>query len=252
MVHTINETMCPALGPELKRHPYIVEITRDKDLCWEWRGEEHLKELEALLTPKAWEHVMSRTAKKFAFDWAHNNTLQVITDNATYKKEIASGGTPRFKPGNIFISYRSNDVIVVIEKSTGKIVWAWGPGIIDGQHKPHILPNGNVLIFDNGTIRGYSRVIELNPLTEEIEWEYIANPKEDFFSRAISAAQRLPNGNTLICEGGKSRLFEVTPEKEIVWQFINPYKHEFGRPAIYRCLRYSPEYVEALFMKKKG
>ena len=105
-----------------------------------------------------------------------------------------------------------------------------------------MLANGNVLIFDNGTLRGYSRVIELNPLTETIEWEYVADPKEAFFSAAISGAQRLPNGNTLICEGGKTRLFEVTQMGKRLGIY-QPYRHENGRPVIYRCLRYSPEYV---------
>ena len=45
------------------------------------------------------------------------------------------------------------------------------------QHAPTPLPNGNLLIFDNGTLRGYSRVIELNPLTEEIAWEYDGKPE---------------------------------------------------------------------------
>ncbi len=155
LIHTLNETMCPPLGPELKRHPYMIEITRDKELAWEWKGEEHLKDLEACLSPEAWQHVLDRATRRFAFDWAHNNTLQIIQPNK-------NGDDARFKPGNIFFSYRSNDVIGVIDYDTGDIVWAWGPGIIDGQHKPHMLANGNVLIFDNGTLRGYSRVIELN------------------------------------------------------------------------------------------
>ena len=158
----------------------------------------------------------------------------------------AAGQAPRFKPGNIVFSYRSCDVIGVIDRPSGEILWAWGPGVLDGQHKPHMLPNGNLLIFDNGTLRGYSRVIELNPLTEEIEWEYTATPREDFFSGYISGAQRLPNGNTLICEGGKAHLFEVTPEGEIVWDFRYPWHEEGGLGSIYRCLRYSPEYVQPL------
>ena len=246
LVHTITENVWPALGPELKRQPYIIEVTRDKELAWEWRGEEHLEELQELLTPEGWQHVMDRATGQFAFDWAHNNTCQVIPPNATYDKEKAAGGPIRFQPGNIFFSYRSNDVIGVIERETGKIVWAWGPGILDGQHKPHMLANGNVLIFDNGPLRKYSRVIELDPLTEQIEWEYTGKPDHEFLSGAISGAQRLPNGNTLICDGGNRRLFEVTPDQEIVWEFINPYEHENGSRGIYRCLRYSPEYVKPL------
>ena len=251
LIHNITEGFCPPLGPGMKRHPYMVEVTRDKQLVWEWRGEQHLGELEALLSPEAWAHVMDRAAGQFAFDWAHNNTLQVIGPNATYDNELASGGQAKFAPGNIVFSYRSNDVIGVIERPSGQIVWAWGPGVIDGQHKPHMLANGNILIFDNGTLRGWSRVIELNPLTERIEWEYTAAPKESFLSRYISAAQRLPNGNTLICEGAKSHLFEVTPDGQIVWDFVNPYVKEGTPNNIYRCTRYSPQYVRPLLERAR-
>jgi hypothetical protein len=250
LVNMITENMWPALGPGEKRQPHLIEITREKDVLWEWHGEAHLAELEALLPPEAWAHVMARATGPFPFDWAHNNTLQVIPSNTTYEQELAAGAQPWFKPGNIFFSYRSLDVIGVIERPSGKIVWAWGPGIIDGQHKPHMLPNGNVLIFDNGTLRGYSRVIELNPLTEAIEWEYTADPKTDFFSPYISGAQRLPNGNTLICEGNRSHLFEVTAKGEIVWDFCNPYNDPDSLGNVYRCLRYAPAYVEPIFARR--
>ena len=248
LVHTIADWFTPRLGPELKRHPYLVEVTREKELVWEWRGDEHVDELEALLSPEAFAHVMDRAIGDFAFDWAHNNTLQIIPPNATYDREVAEGvPEPRFQPGNIVFSYRSNDVIGVIERPSGRIVWAWGPGVIDGQHKPHMLANGNVLIFDNGTLRGYSRVIELNPLDDRIEWEYTAEPKGYFFSPYISGAQRLPNGNTLICDGRRKRLFEVTRDKEVVWDFINPSAADPDRSeSVYRCLRYSPEYCRPL------
>lgn len=243
MIHTITDYPWPELGPELKRHPRICEITREKRLVWEWRGEEHLAELEDLLPGEAWRHFQGRVRGDFSFDWAHNNTCQIIPPNATFEKEKAAGGAARFKPGNIVFSYRSVDIIGVIDRESGRIVWAWGPGVLDGQHKPHVLANGNVLIFDNGTLRGHSRVIELNPLTAEIEWEYAA---DDFSSGYISGAERLPNGNTLVCEGGRARLFEVTPEGEIVWEFVNPFHEEGGLGSVYRCLRYSPEYVRPL------
>ena len=87
----------------------------------------------------------------------NHNTCQIIPENATSDKERERGGPVRFKPGNIVFSYRSVDVIGVIDRATGRIVWAWGPGEIDGQHKPHVLANGNILIFDNGTLRRYER-----------------------------------------------------------------------------------------------
>jgi len=63
----------------------------------------------------------------------------------------------------------------------------------------------------------YSRIIEINPKDNKIAWEYKSDPPISFFSYHISDAERLPNGNTLICEGGPGRVFEVTPAQEIVW-----------------------------------
>ena len=245
MLHTITDHMVPALGKGLKRNPYMLEITPEFDLVWEWRGEEHIGELRHLLPTRAWQHVWERIEGRYAFDWAHNNTCQIIPPNASAEREASRGGPVRFAPGNIVFSYRSLDVIGVIDRETGLIVWAWGPGELDGQHKPHVLANGNLLIYDNGTLRGYSRVIELNPLSGNIEWSYTAQPREAFLSEYISGAQRLPNGNTLICEGAKCHLFEVTPEGHVVWDYVSPLQ-ERGAMFIYRCLRYDPGYVQPL------
>jgi len=273
MIHCIVDKMVPDLGPQLRRNPYFIEIGPNDELMWEWYGERHLQELADLCgveAPIDWEArvrkeieerrswdkrlqdastdeieaVSQRMRAHFGFDWAHNNTCQIIPENT------AAAVDDRFHPGNIIFSYRSLDIIGVIERPSGDIVWAWGPGVIDGQHKPHMLPNGHILIFDNGTRRGWSRIIELDPLTGEIVWEYVGMPKESFFSAYISGAKRLPNGNTLICEGGRGRLFEVTPDKETVWEFKSPYRgFVIGKEShsIYRTTRYSPEYVAPLF-----
>jgi len=237
MILCVIDKMAPNIGPELKRCPYIIEITKEKELLWEWFGEEHVKELEDLCGLR-----ISPTRK---WDWAHNNTLEVLPDNPSGRKDS------RFKKGNILFSYRNLDTIGVIDRDTGKIVWAWGSGILDSQHQPTMLPNGNILIFDNGTRRGWSRVIEVNPLEEEIVWEYVGTPKESFYSPFISGAQLLPNGNIFICEGGPRRrtyeqptprLFEVTRDGEIVWEYLSPY----APYSIYRATRYSPEFVKPL------
>ena len=96
------------------------------------------------------------------------------------------------------------------------------------QHDPSMLDNGNVLIFDNGTRRrddafAFSRVIDVDPSTSEIVWEYRDQPMLNFHSNIISGARRLPNGNTLITEGFFGRMFQVTPEGEVVWKYINPH-----------------------------
>lgn len=134
----------------------------------------------------------------------------------------------------MILSFRNLSTVVVVDRATGDVVWKLGPETLSHQHYPHELPNGNILVFDNGTARrdvalNFSRVLEIERKTKRIVWEYVDSPPHNFFSPYISGAQRLPNGNTLITEGNYGRLFEVTPQREIVWEYVNPY---FGRQQI--------------------
>ena len=140
----------------------------------------------------------------------------------------------------------------MIDKKTKRIVWAWGPGEILGQHQPIMLENGRIILFDNGyhnaeDNRSYSRILEIDPLTGKITWEYKANPPENFYSGAVSGQQELPNGNILICSGHQARIFEVTRKKEIVWEYVNPYQGPNGAHNLYRHSgRYAPEVIGPL------
>jgi hypothetical protein len=88
-------------------------------------------------------------------------------------------------------------------------------------------------------------VLEIDPVTKGIVWSYFDRPVFNFFSPYESSAQRLPNGNTFICEGVFGRLFEVTPKGEVVWEYVNPYFGETGLLGennwVFRAFRYSPE-----------
>ena len=70
-------------------------------------------------------------------------------------------------------------------------------------------------------------MLEVNPITREIVWQYAAansgDPVWTFFTWFVGNVQRLPNGATLINEGMNGRIFQVTPSGEIVWEYINPY-----------------------------
>jgi hypothetical protein len=120
------------------------------------------------------------------------------------------------------------------------------------QHNAHWIPNGlpgegHVLVFNNGTRRpggGYSSVDEFELPVDlqgryarepgkpfdppKLVWSYSAPNMKDFFSPSISGAQRLPNGDTLMCSGENGTLVEVTPGKEVVWKYINPVGDEGG------------------------
>jgi len=205
---------------------YLLEMTTSGEIVWEWRSWEHME-------PEAYP----LTLQDHRAEWTHGNT---VTETAE---------------GNIVVSFRNISTVVMIERATGNIIWQLGSPPLAQQHDPRPLANGNILIFDNGTHRRdfpgtFSRVIEVDPRTSEIVWQYTDQSMFDFFSPYISGAQRLANGNTLICEGAFGRIFEVTHAGEVVWEYVSPYFFEDpARPglnnAVFRAFRYTEDEIAA-------
>ena len=89
-------------------------------------------------------------------------------------------------------------------------------------------------------------------VSNQIVWMYYSRSNQGFFSHIGSGAQRLPNGNTLICAMTEGHFFEVTPEAEVVWEYINPVttdgvvrvlKDAFPMSnAVFRAYRYGPDH----------
>ncbi|MBU0761442.1 MAG: arylsulfotransferase family protein [Candidatus Altiarchaeota archaeon] len=148
--------------------------------------------------------------------------------------------------GDIMVCIRNQDLIIVFDPEAEKIKWWWGKNELDRPHHATYLENGNILVFDNGMFRNYSRVVEVNPMTHEIAWEYVADQPESFHTTSQGGAQRLPNGNTLITESNHGRVFEVTKDGEIVWEYVTPYLNDNRRYVIYRMERIPPEQINFL------
>lgn len=161
------------------------------------------------------------------FDILHSNAITIINRdiNGLCKKE------------DLLISARKLDLIGIIDVKKERLIWSWGPGDLSKQHQPTLLENGNILIYDNGFVKKFSRLIELDPITKKIVWEYKANPLIQFYSSVGGGCQRLPNGNTLITEEYKGRAFEVTKDGQIAWEFYFPFTKERKRTVMYRMIR---------------
>lgn len=264
----------------------IIEVTWDGEIVWEWICGDHFDEMEFSEEAK---NIMSRNPNWRPSgggmgDWMHINSISLLGPNKWY-----DAGDKRFHPDNIIWCGRETDITAITDKETGRLVWQIGPdydrkpelrelGWIIGQHHAHLIPRGlpgegNILIFDNGgwagygapnpssptgfmnALRDYSRVLEFDPTTLDIVWQYtpieagFIKPVDlnRFYSPFISSAQRLPNGNTLIVEGSGGRIFEVTPEHETVWEYISPYWGQLMRiNMVYRAYRVPYEWVPQL------
>jgi hypothetical protein len=150
--------------------------------------------------------------------------------------------------GRVLFSCRTNSRVGIIDKSSGALIWKYGAPNVFHQHHATWLANGNIQIFDNGMHRHglpYSRVVEVELETKKTVWQYVAEPPQQFFSGHISGAERLPNGNTLVCEGAAGRLFEITRNGEVVWEWISPFVyHHRGHSVswVFRGHRYAPDF----------
>ena len=184
----------------------IREVDAWGNVVWEW----NLKRLGFDRFP------LHRNANRWS--QGHTNTIEHLPD------------------GNYLVSCKVLNLVFIVDRQTGELVWHYQNDEMGGQHDAQMLENGNVLVFANGTYAPdlhCSQVWEIDRRTNEIVWVYKArdNP-QSFFSPHIGGCQRLPSGNTLICEGAKGCLFEVTPDGEIVWEYVCPYTADvpnFGR-----------------------
>ncbi|KJS88136.1 MAG: thioredoxin [Peptococcaceae bacterium BICA1-8] len=261
----------------------IIEVDWDGNIIWEWTCSDHF---DSFGFSEEAKNILSRDPNMRSTgggmgDWMHINSMSLLGPNKWY-----DAGDKRFHPDNIIWDGRETNIIAIIDKKTGKVVWKVGPdyntskelkelGWIIGPHHAHMIPRGlpgegNILIFDNGgwagygapnpssptgrlnALRDYSRVLEFDPTTLKIVWQYTPveagylHPVDSsrFYSPFISGAQRLPNGNTLITEGSGGKLIEVTPDHEIVWEYISPYwGKQMKINMVYRAYRVPYEWV---------
>jgi hypothetical protein len=180
-------------------------------------------------------------------DYLHTNTVNYIDAETAKHFDFATAG-------QLLVSMREPGIIAILDPDTEKVVWAIrGPWV--AQHDPDLLPNGHMLLFDNhgrydSEGQEKSRVIEFDPHTYNIVWEYAGDDKKPLHSTARSAQERLPNGNTLITESEGGRLIEVTPNGEIVWEFVNSVrggKQGERLPVVSWGQRIDPQWLDEAF-----
>jgi hypothetical protein len=247
------------------RFTRIVHLSSAGEEISRWSTYEHLDDLKAVLdqgsfldttldlkeihgggdsTQAVGARLQGRRAGRgMTYDYFHLNTITILPETPLGLSDA------RFAGGNLLICLRNVNQIATLNWETGVVLWGWGEGALEWPHHPTMLANGNILVFDNGIVRKHSRVLEIVPSSGDIVWEYEADPPKDFFTPRKGSAQRLPNGNTLICESDRGRAFEVTSGGELVWEWYNPATKDEHRVQVYRMQRYPVEVVEALMSR---
>lgn len=240
---------------------FVREINRQGETVWEWHVWDHLGkgpdkiDINVFLTPK-------RSPVTAGPDWTHFNGVSYNPNT-----------------DQVALTSRNLGEVYIIDKKTGNIVSRWGnpanygegkfpSGYYDdgdtelfGPHAPDWTSDTTVSIFDNGDARlsaNYSRAVEVDVTTGKIVWQWrpadVGTTPSNFYTATQGGCQKLPNGNWLITStntGGHT--IEVTPDKEIVWEFINPLgrgnkvyatsgKHgQTGQFMVHKSLRYAKD-----------
>jgi len=204
----------------------LIETDRTGTIYWQWRAFDDIKITE--VTP-------DNDLTQNTIDFTHINSFAEDTD------------------GNLIVSFRNLDEIIKINKSNRQIIWRMGGTMCKNnqftfindsdngftgfshQHSISLLPNGNILMFDNGNLKNppHSRAVEyqideINKTATNV-WEYRYNPA--IFTNDMGSAFRLVNNNTII-NWGSYKITEVRQDKSIAFE-MNLYPGN----SIYRAYR---------------
>jgi hypothetical protein len=241
---------------------YEIEPTRPSGgtIVWEWHVWDHLiqdydatkenygvvKDHPELISaagdqkniPIFWNHMNSidynPALDQIALSVRGNSEVWIIDHSTTTEEAKGHSGGKRGKGGDLLYRW-GNPLAYKMGQSTDQKLYQ--------QHdaewvRPDCPGAGNITVFNNGLGRNYSSIDEFTPPMDadsnyvqtanaafgptDFYWTYIANPPGSLYAEAISGAQRLPNGNTIIDDGTHGTFTEVTPGGEIVWKYICP------------------------------
>jgi formylglycine-generating enzyme required for sulfatase activity/phosphatidylethanolamine-binding protein (PEBP) family uncharacterized protein len=257
-----EQAIAAGFDPSMLREDFllpdaVVEIQpiRPKGgrIVWEWHVWDHLTHganaaaHPELVDPKAglgrgipafWNHMNSLdynpSLDQIVLSVRGNNEIWIIDHSTTKAESAGHAGGRGGKGGDLLYRWGNPAAYNRGTTSDRQLVQ---------QHDAEWIPEGypgagHLTIFNNGYDRGWSSIEEIVPPMdasghyilepgkaygpEKPVWHYEAANRKDFFSSEISGAQRLPDGNTLICAGVVGNLFEITPAGETVWQYVNP------------------------------
>jgi hypothetical protein len=183
------------------------------------------------------------------------NEIWIIDHGTTTEEAAGHSGGKRGKGGDLLYRWGNPQTYKAGNASDQQLFV---------QHDAHWvspgLPGeGNILVFSNGDGWSSSSVVEIIPPLNsqglytlksgkafgpaKPVWNYTSSSQYDFSSRTQSGSQRLPNGNTLISSSETSFMFEVTPEKDIVWEYTIPWVIRSGsRGGFFKGNLYAPDY----------
>jgi Arylsulfotransferase (ASST) len=180
-------------------------------------------------------------------DYLHPNALEVVD-------ERIAAQVPGWRAGQVLVSLLEMNGLALIDPVGREVVW-FIHGAWHQQHDPDLLPNGNIVLFDNqGDIAAgmHSQILEIDPVTGSIVWRFASTDAESFYSKALGSQQILDNGNILVTESLRGRIFEITRSGDVVWEYLNPVERDGFHAYVLEAQRVPPEALPFLGNDRAG
>jgi outer membrane protein assembly factor BamB len=187
----------------------LLRLIPDGPAEFSWNGWDYIKLAD-------WVEPPLPTSQTTSTDFDHPNSLDFDRD------------------GNYIVSFRNLGEVMKLDARTGAIIWILGGvnnqftifndplGGFSGQHSVRVLPNGHLLIYDNGNrhqpqeTRAVEYALNAAAKTATLVWQFRHNPI--IHTPFLGSVQRLSSGNTLIGYGNASRAIEVSPQGTALWE----------------------------------
>ena len=281
LILTHKDVNKPKISPHQLLDDCLIEIDREGNILWEWSVIDHFNEFgftEEQKNAMYRDPTMRPTGQGDLF---HINCASYVGPNHWYDEGDERFNPENIIMDSrecnimVIVSHETGEIVWQVGPDLTKTPELRIFGTIVGPHHTHMIPKGlpgegHIMVYDNGGWAGYgapnqfsktglkvsrrdgSRVIEFDPTTLEIVWECKGEEigatdapftTHYFYSPLTSDAQRLPNGNTFICEGTSGRFMEFTPDNELVWEYNYPC---LGSGLIYRAYRIPYDWVPQL------
>jgi hypothetical protein len=194
------------------RYNTLIQYDAGGDILWSWNEKDHV-------------------SKKTVFrGYSPDATSVEGTHMNGFDYDAVNDG--------IVMSFRNNSSIIRIDKKTGNIIYAIENDTVPAsrvpmfarQHGPVVLPNNQVLIYNNNVQDSAGPSLPFVLVMNEpkdgkpatIAWQYEFRPPGHIkgLKGKEGYATPLPNGNFLVCAGGANCSAEISRDKEITWEAI--------------------------------
>lgn len=212
-------------GKQYERIDIAVELDKDGKELFRWRDIDYLSEITALINhPLNGPHKYKKgdgNKNHESIGFTHFNRIESIPKNSLMENRS------EFRERNILLSDAMSGLVLIVDRITKMPVKVYRVRSGHGVHSARWLENNNILIFVNADQipdhQILSHVIEIDPLSGGVVWNFTENPIGKMFCKHYGSVQRLKNGNTLISYGcNRSAIIEVDSWGDVVWKWSVP------------------------------